>query len=297
MAVEGSVVLQPVQIAPNVYFVRGESGPSSKANQGFMSNAGFVVTREGVVVFDALGTSVLGLQLIQAIANITSQPIRRVIVSHYHADHFYGLQSFQDAGVEIWAHRGGKRYLASDVAQQRLSQRRQELSPWVDGNTRLAPADRWLEGDTSFNLGEFHFDLIHSGPAHSPEDLMLSIRGQGILFVGDLLFAGRIPFVGDADSKQWLVALDKMLALRPRIVIPGHGQVSTDPDRDLTLTREYLAFLRSEMARAIANFESFESAYERIDWSRFKGYPAFEQANRGNAYNTFILMEQEALNR
>lgn len=88
-----------------------------------------------------------------------------------------------------------------------------------------------------------------------------------------------------------------MLALRPRIVIPGHGRVSTNPDQDLTLTREYLTFLRTAMARAIENLEPFESAYQQIDWSRFKGYPAFEQANRGNAYNTFILMEQEALNQ
>lgn len=72
---------------------------ASSANEGFMSNAGFVVTDEGVVVFDTLGTAVLGQKLVDAIRTVTLKPIKRVIVSHYHADHIYGLQVFQDLGA------------------------------------------------------------------------------------------------------------------------------------------------------------------------------------------------------
>ncbi|WP_200849405.1 MBL fold metallo-hydrolase, partial [Klebsiella pneumoniae] len=61
----------------------------SLQNQGFNANAGFVITGEGVVVFDALGTPGLGVALLREIRQRTSLPIRRVIVSHYHADHFY----------------------------------------------------------------------------------------------------------------------------------------------------------------------------------------------------------------
>ena len=86
-----------------------------------------------------------------------------------------------------------------------------------------------------------------------------------------------------------------MIARRPAIVVPGHGPVSRDVERDLATTRDYLVFLRDAMGRAVADLESFDDAYAKTDWSRFSKLPAFDAANRINAYGTFILMEQEAL--
>jgi len=71
----------------------------------------------------------------------------------------------------------------------------------VDENTRLVPAGRWVEGNTEFELGGLHFELIYFGPAHSPEDLAMLVKEDGVLFSGDLIFKGRIPFVGEADSR------------------------------------------------------------------------------------------------
>ena len=113
--------LEPIRVSESAYFIRGEAGVPSVANRGHTSNAGFVVTREGVVVFDALGTPVLGKEFIDAIRKVTPVPIRRVIVSHYHADHFYGLPPFKDLGAEIWAHRAARTYLDSEAAKLRLA--------------------------------------------------------------------------------------------------------------------------------------------------------------------------------
>ena len=95
-----SVPMEAVQVAPHAYYVPGQSGMVSTSNEGFNSNAGFVVTPEGVVVFDALGTPALGKRLADIIASKTSQPVRHVVVSHYHSDHFYGVQAFDRPGVE-----------------------------------------------------------------------------------------------------------------------------------------------------------------------------------------------------
>jgi glyoxylase-like metal-dependent hydrolase (beta-lactamase superfamily II) len=260
-----------------------------------MSNAGFVVTGDGVVVFDALGTPVLGRAMIAAIAKVTPQPIRRVIVSHYHADHVYGLQALKAAGAEIWAYRKGEAYFTSGAAAERLAQRRTDLFPWVDDKTVVVKPDLWLDGDTTFRMGGLTVRLVYSEGAHSPEDLMLYVEEDRLLFAGDLIFAGRIPFVGNADSKGWLKAMDKMIALHPAVVVPGHGPVSRDVERDLVLTRDYLTYLREAMGRAVRDLEPFDDAYAATDWSRWKGLPAFEQANRQNAYGTYLLMEQEML--
>ncbi len=292
-----TVPMQAVKVGRHSYCVEGQAGQASSGNQGFMSNAGFVVTREGVVVFDSLGTVPLARKMLGLVRRITTQPVKYVIVSHYHADHYYGLQVFKEAGAQIWAHRNAKGQTRTEAALQRFEQRKQELFPWVDERTRLLEPDVYLEGDTDFVLGGVHFGIRHVGPAHSAEDLALFVKEDGVLYAGDLVFKGRVPFVGDADSKAWLASLDKLVAMKPRVMVPGHGSVSRSPSKDLALTRDYLTYLRSEIGKAAADLEPFEEAYARIDWSRFSGLPAFDAANRPNAYNTYLLMERELLNQ
>jgi glyoxylase-like metal-dependent hydrolase (beta-lactamase superfamily II) len=286
----------PIRVGAHGYYVQGQGGPATAANEGYNSNAGFVVTPDGVVVIDALGTPGLGQALIEAIRRVTDRPIKRVVVTHYHADHVYGLQAFKAAGADIWAHRGGRAYLEGE-AEARLEQRRRDLAPWVDADTRVVPADRWLDGNATFTLGGLTFDLIHLGPAHSPEDLVVVIREEQLVFSGDLIFTGRIPFVGEADSKRWLATMDRLLALKPTVMVPGHGKVSTDPASDLALTRDYLLYLRATMGKAVEDFVPFDEAYRNTDWGRFSQVPAFDAANRINAYGTYLLMERESLQR
>jgi glyoxylase-like metal-dependent hydrolase (beta-lactamase superfamily II) len=290
-----AVPVRAEKIGPHSYYVLGLPGAASRANQGFMSNAGFVVTSAGVVVFDSLGTPALAQQLLVAIRKVTRQPIRRVIVSHWHADHYYGLQIFKAAGAEIWAHEAARPALGSDAAADRLAQRRELLAPWIDASFRVIPADIWLAGDTDFKLGGLTFRVRHVGPAHSAEDLALYVEEDGVLFAGDLVFKGRVPFVGDADSKAWLVSLDRLLGLKPRLMVPGHGPASRTPLADLAVTRDYLVDLRDKMGRAVADFIPFDEAFAAADWSRWTNLPAYVEAHRRNAYNTFLLMEREVL--
>jgi glyoxylase-like metal-dependent hydrolase (beta-lactamase superfamily II) len=292
-----TVPMQAVRVGQHSYYVEGQSGAASSINQGFMSNAGFVVTREGVVVFDSLGTVPLAQKMLGLIRKITPRPIKLVVVSHYHADHYYGLQVFKDQGAEIWAHKNAYGLTKTEAAQLRFAQRKEELFPWVNDETRFIEPDYYLVGDTDFVLGGVHFSIRHVGPAHSAEDLAMLVREDGVLFAGDLVFKGRVPYVGDADSKAWLKSLDKLIAMKPVVLVPGHGSVSRTPAKDLALTRDYLTYMRSEIGKAVAQLEPFEEAYARIDWSRFSKLPAFEAANRANAYNTYLLMERELLNQ
>lgn len=287
-------VVQPVSVAPDVWMVQGASALGSPANRNFISNAAFVVTPEGVVVIDALGSPVLADELIAAIRRVTAQPIRHVIVTHYHADHVYGLQSLQAAGAEITAHRDGQAYLNSVTAALRLKASRDDLAPWIDEKTRLVAADRWLAAPWRFALGGVEFVVQPVGPAHTAEDLVVFLPGRGVLLAGDIVFRGRVPFVGQADSGRWIEALDRLLAFDARVIVPGHGPVSNAAKDDLQLTRDYLVYLRQSMAQAAQNLEPFEEAYAKTDWSRFEHLPLFRAANRINAYNTYLLMEQTA---
>ena len=284
----------PQQVSPSAWFVQGEAALGSPANRNFISNAGFVVTPGGVVVVDALGSPQLARELLAQIARITPRPVTHVIVTHYHADHVYGLQEFRKAGAKIVAHRAALEYLNSETARQRLEVSRTELAPWIDAHTQLVEPDQWVDGATELVVGGVRLQLQPVGPAHTPEDLVVVFPAERVLFAGDMVFRGRIPFVGQADSRQWIAALDTLLKLDPRVVVPGHGALSTSARQDLELTRDYLAYLRDAMGAAARDMEPFDEAYARVDWSRFEHLPLFRAANRMNAYNTYLLMERQA---
>ncbi|MEE9421930.1 MAG: MBL fold metallo-hydrolase [Gammaproteobacteria bacterium] len=281
------------QVSDHVYYVQGEPGVATD-NEGFVSNAGFVVTNAGVVVFDALGSPSLAELLIQKIRTVTDKPIVRVISSHYHADHIYGLQVFADLGAEIWAPLGSENYLASDYAAERLEERRFSLSPWVNEQTHLVTPDRYLQNQEQFEIGGVRFTVTPVGAAHSDGDLTLYVEPDRVLFSGDIIFEGRVPFLGDANSGRWLAVLEKMESAQLKALIPGHGSAASDPNAAISGTRKYLAFLRKEMGAAVDEMQSFEEVYVATDWSGFESLPAFSEANRRNAYQVYLSMEAES---
>ena len=285
--------MQAREAAPGCWYVQGLSALGSPANQNFISNAGFIVTTKGVVVIDALGSPALAERLLADIRTITPQPVTHVILTHYHADHVYGLQVFAALGARIIAQKNGREYLVSDTARLRLEASRKELAPWIDDKTRLVAATEWIDSRRELALGDTQLVLQPVGPAHTPEDLAVYLPGRKVLYAGDLVFRSRIPFVGQADSRNWIVSLDKLLAFDTSVIIPGHGPVSTEARKDMQLTRDYLIYLRKTMGAAARDMTPFDEAYKATDWSQYEHLPLFGPANRMNAYNTYLLMEHD----
>lgn len=282
----------------HVYYVIGRAAVPDNRNEGFTANAGFVVTTSGVVVFDTLGTPALGFALIQAIRRVTDKPIKYVIVSHYHADHIYGLQAFKDhTGAVIIAQRKAYVYINGEAAALRLAQRRKALAPWVNENTRVVEPDITFSDRLTVKLGGTRFRLIYAGPAHSPSDIMMMVEPTGVLFAGDIVQNHRIPALdGPAvDTANWLKGLATVRKLKPRFIIPGHGEPSTDAVSAIDFTRDYLLYVRKNMKQAVENWEDFNQAYEKTDWSKYKNLPAFKAANKRNAYRVYLDMEKSLL--
>lgn len=291
-----SVAMQVEKVSAHAYYVRGVPGTATE-NEGFISNAGFVVTDAGVVVFDALGTPSLAAALLEHIRKITAQPIKRVVLSHYHADHIYGLQVFKNAGAEIYAPEGSSNYINSDAAAQRLEERQLSLYPWVNDDTEIVVPDVIISGVNRFSLGGLDFTINYLGKAHSDGDLAMLVEQDRVLFSGDIIFEGRVPFVGNADTKHWLKTLTELETGGLAALIPGHGAASKNPAATISLTRRYLAYLRETMGLAIDDLTPFDEAYAEVDWSEFENVPAFKEANRINAYQVYLSMGKELFDK
>ncbi len=290
-----SVDMQLRQVSPHVWFVQGTTGVATD-NQGFISNTTVIIGDQGITVVDALGSPSLAEQLIAEIRRISDKPIVRVITTHYHADHIYGLQAFKERGARVIAPRGVDDYLDSPQAAERLEERRFSLDPWVNEQTRLVYPDEQIDGRKQIDDGTVKLTLDYLGKAHSDADLTVFVEPDRVFISGDVIFEGRVPFVGDSDSRVWLETLRRMADRKGvKALIPGHGGLARDPQQAIALTRDYLAFLRNQLGAGVEEMMGFDELYSSIDWSRFAALPAFEDANRINAYQVFLALERESL--
>ena len=228
-----------------------------------------------------------------------------MVVSHYHADHIYGLQAFKDhSDAIIIAQERAAEYkeneeTADEKANSRLNQRRAALSPWVNRDTRIIPPDVTFKERATLVLGGKRFVLLYAGPAHSSSDIMMLVEPDGVLFAGDVVQNSRVPFMNsdDVDTSNWLRGLNEVERLDPKFIIPGHGNPSTAAREAIAFTRGYIEYVRAAMTIAVENWTDFDAAYEGTDWSRYKNVPAFSSNNRGNAYRVFLELEQNSVRK
>jgi len=289
-----SVDMQPQKVSKQVYYVQGKAGVATD-NEGFISNAAFVLTDKGVVVIDTLGTPSLARLLVQKIRQITDKPIVKVIITHYHADHIYGLQVFKELGAEIIAPAGYADYLDAPLAKQRLEERQTSLAPWINQDTYLITPDKVIDANTSFTLGGVDFDINYLGSAHSDGDLTLLVKTDKVLITGDIIFEGRVPFTGNANTKHWLTLLENLEHETLNALIPGHGPSAKDPNAAIQLTLNYLRKIRQTMQAAVEELIPFDEAYAEVDWSEYEKLPAFKAAHRKNVYGVYLSLEAESL--
>ena len=116
-----------------------------------------------------------------------------------------------------------------------------------------------------------------------------------VLFSGDVIFEGRVPFLGDANTRHWLRVLERMEREQLVALVPGHGAAAEDPNQAIASMRRYLSYLRDTMKAAVEDFIPFDEAYDATDWSEFEHLPAFAEVNRRNAYQVYLSMEAESL--
>jgi glyoxylase-like metal-dependent hydrolase (beta-lactamase superfamily II) len=289
------VAMELIQVAPHVYYVTGPPGTATD-NDGFISNSGVVITEEGVVVVDALGTPSLAYLLLSKIREITDKPVVKVITTHYHADHIYGLQVFKEQGAEIVAPLGAKKYLAADSAQARLKERRESLFPWVNESTYLVTPDRYISDKTKITLGGMDFILTPLGSAHSDGDMTIEISQENVLFSGDLIFEGRVPFVAGSNIKNWIDNLSGLDAKKYKVIVPGHGRTSANPMDATTFTLGYLNILYKSMLAGVESLTPFDETYNAMDLGTYTNMPA-SRVNRMNAYSVYLGLEASSVEK
>lgn len=285
------------RLAPNTYFLYGNIEQINDDNRGWNGNAGFIVTQDGVIVIDALGTPKLGQRLIATIRGITDKPIRYLIITHNHPDHAYGASAFRSQeGINIIAHAGIIDYINTQTYQDSVAYRRDLLKADMQGFSDLTPDSlipaKLFEAQR-IRLGQQSFDLYNVGGHHSHGDLVVHQVEQNIVWISDLAFNQRTTFMGDGDSKQAITAQTWLLEnfADATLMVPGHGSAQTQPFPMVTMTRDYMQQLRDKMGKMVDEGVGLYDAVNQADLPEWQDTRLYEQNHRANA--NFVYRERE----
>ena len=200
------------QVAAGIHVLYGSGG-----------NIGVSAGPDGVFLVDDQYAPMTP-KITAALAKLSSSPARFVINTHWHGDHTGGNENLAGQGTLVVAH---------DNVRVRMSS--EQFSKMFDRKTPPSPGKALpvvtFNDEVSFHLNGEEIRGSHVPAAHTDGDVFLHFRKANVIHTGDLVFAGRYPFI-DLDSggsvAGVIAAADRMLALaddKTRI-IPGHGEVT-----------------------------------------------------------------------
>lgn len=279
------------QVTDNVYAIIGPLGNRSAENLGNNATFGFVVTSEGVVLIDSGGTYKGATEIHALIKTITDRPVKIVINTGGQDHRWLGNGYFKQLGARLIAN-------SKAVADQKARTRDQffMMGNMVgDANLKYTDAvyaEETFTDELKFTLGNTDFELHHAGPAHTPGDSFVWLPQQRLVFSGDIVYVQRmIGINAESNSKSWINAFETMAALEPRIVVPGHGHVTTLIEATAH-TYDYLVFLRQAVAEFMANGGGIENI-GKLEQSQFSFLENYETLKGRNAQRVYEELEWE----
>ena len=211
-------------VAENVYSIVSPSfGLPTPENKGWNSNSHFVVTKNGVLLFDTGSSETIGNKIKNAIKSVTNKPVRWVINSHSHADHWLGNAAFSEADIftSKEALETIKKYGKEDVAFYN------HVTKGTIGKTRLVYPTKLITEHQKMNLGGIEVEFIFSNNGHSPGDILIWLPQQKIIFGGDVLSSSWMPIITNPKKVPSLInTLTSIAQLKPLIVLTGHGEAT-----------------------------------------------------------------------
>jgi glyoxylase-like metal-dependent hydrolase (beta-lactamase superfamily II) len=245
-------------------------------------NTGVVVGDDSVMVLDTQATPIMASDVIERIRGVTQQPIRYVVLTHYHAVRVLGASAYAAPNIvasqdtrDLIAERGQQDY-ASEV------ERFPRLFRAVESIPGLTWPNITFRGEMHIWLGRTEVQLLQLGRGHTKGDTVAWLPESQVLFSGDLVEFGATPYTGDAYLEDWPATLARLAALKPRALVPGRGDAVVGRDRCLLAieqTREFvselLASVRSGRTVGRDLKEIYRETCERLR-PRFGSFAIFD---------------------
>ncbi|UFH59655.1 MBL fold metallo-hydrolase [Sulfurovum mangrovi] len=290
--------LIPQKVTEDIYCFFGKPEMITKENGGNMVNSCFVKTEESYVVVDSGPTHEYAKQAYEAMQKIASLPVKYVITTHTHDDHWLGNSFYKQQGALLIGPREYEQSIAGKAYSMKPEQTRisQIVSKDAFKGTEIVPLDQ-LVGQSlyKFKEGGVDFEIKQLVPkAHTTSDLIVFLPQKRAVFTGDLVFNDRLTSMRDGSIIGNLKAIEILEALDADTIITGHGRRT---DRDATVHQKaYQREMKEKVLEAIDEGVGMERITETVPMEKYKNdamYKALHKRNVLDAYSELEMYEEE----
>ncbi len=224
------------KITDGVYLARGFA----------LANVAMIVTKDGLVIIDATESVDAAKEILDQFKKISNQPVKYLIYTHGHGDHTQGSPAFNSPGLQVIAPKAFLDFVKFETVltgpYTRLARKTQSgqaapeylrmqvpiknpLRAEVGTSEMLMPTITF-EGHYQFELGGEKFELFQA-PGETPDAIFIWMPEKRVLFCGDNYYKSfpnlSSPMLGPRPVAGWIGSLEKMIALKPAFLVPGHS--------------------------------------------------------------------------
>jgi glyoxylase-like metal-dependent hydrolase (beta-lactamase superfamily II) len=232
-------------------------------------------------------------KVIDRVRSVTDQPIKYVVLSHYHAVRVLGASAYNAQGI-----------VASQETYRLIEERGQQdwdseygRFPRLFQDAQSIPGLTWptltFEGEMSTYLGKREVRLMQLGAGHTSGDIVAWVPDAQVMFSGDLIEYHSACYCGDAHLREWPATLNEIRAFNSKAIAPGRGDalkgLATGRDA-IAMTRDFVTTLYGAAETAVAKGrnlkETMATAREVMD-PKFSSFAIYEHCLPFNVSRAF----------
>jgi len=188
----------------------------------FDQNIGVVLGGDGVMLIDTRSTHAQAREILVDLRELTATPVSVVVDTHGHFDHAYGNHVFRPA--PIWGHERCVTFMERTGEQRRANIAKSEPEIAADiPEVVIDPPDRTFAETAYVDVGGRRVELRFLGRGHTDHDIVIRVADAGVLFAGDLVENGAVPYFGDGYPLDWPETAFRVAELGVGVIVPGHG--------------------------------------------------------------------------
>ena len=228
-----------VEVSPGIFINFGKNEPPNKLNGWAISNTGFIIGDESVLVIDAGPSYQYASEMIEYIKKVTNSQINYLVITHHHPDHSFGISKFLEIDTKVIISNSELKNYLKYGNKLLLQMKKKVGDDWFKNTSINEFNNNKQKFPFSIDLGSRKIDINLYTDGHSGGDLTVTDKKSHIVFSGDLVFNERAPTIPHANILNWLRYLDEISNFNWSGLVPGHGPIIKKKNK-LDFTKKWI---------------------------------------------------------
>ncbi len=228
------------------------------------SNAGLISDGESTLLVDTLYDLALTERMLTEMRRVVPAAARidTLVNTHANGDHCYGNQLVSGARIVATERTAAEMTELPPAAMAAIVEQAPNMGALGEfflscfgafdftGIDPVLPSETF-SGELTLQVGSHEVRLLEMGPAHTQGDTVAALPAERVMFTGDILFNGAHPIAWAGPVSNWIAACERIEALDPLVLVPGHGPLAELSD--VRETRAYFEYLYEQARLAHAD--------------------------------------------